>query len=114
MTDISMNIVDGQAFFAHETTVNFTPQQVVLDFKSVTPRIDPRNKQGPTFVLSHNVVLLDPWHAKQVHKILGEALARYEQEYAKIEKTKAVAKAEKKTGKSKPTTAQSDIPIYMG
>lgn len=114
MADISMNIIDGQAFSAHETTVNFTPQQLILDFKSISPRIDPRNKEGPTFVLMHNVVMLDPWHAKQVHKILGEALAKYEEEYAAIEKPKAVAKAEKKNTKTRSSTAKSDIPTYMG
>jgi len=114
MTEFNMSIVDGQAFFAHETSVNFTPQQFSLDFKSLSPRVDPRNKNAPTFVMAHNVVMLDPWHAKQIHKILGEALKKYEEEFVKIDKPKALAKAEKKHVKAETKTAKAEIPAYMG
>ena len=116
MAEINMNIQDGQAFFAHETSVNFTPAQMILDFKSVSPRVDPRNKNNPTFVLVHNVVMLAPWHAKQVHKILGEAIKRYEDEYAKISKPKALATAEKKNKQrvAESATAKSEVPHYLG
>jgi hypothetical protein len=112
MADVNMNIHDGQAFYAHEISINFSPGQMVLDFKNITPRIDPRNKQGPTFVLVHNVVTLDPYHAKQFHTLLGDAIKKYETEFAKIDKPKAIAKAEKKL-KDKPK-AIPDIPHYMG
>ena len=77
MADVNMNIHDGQAFYAHEISINFSPGQMVLDFKNITPRIDPRNKQGPTFVLVHNVVTLDPYHAKQFHTLLGTSLGLF-------------------------------------
>ena len=116
MAEVNMNIVDGQAFFAHETSVNYTPTQIMLDFKSVTPRTDPRNKTAATFVLAHNLIMLDPYHAKQVHKILGEALKRYEGEYAKIDKPKSLAAAEKRNKKSvaESTTARAEVPRYLG
>ena len=115
MPEVNMNIVDGQAFFAHETSINFTPSQLLLDFKSVTPRTDPRNKTAPTFVLAHNVIMVDPWHAKQIHKILGEAIKKYETDYAKIAKPKSVAKAEKRhKANAASKTVESEVPRYMG
>jgi hypothetical protein len=112
MAEVNMSINDGQAFFAHETSVNFNPGQVILDFKSITPRIDPRNKNGPTFVLAHNTILVDPFHAKQLQKIIAEAIKRYEQEFGKIEKTKAMQKAERKQKIQKEEAPV--IPHYMG
>ena len=38
----------------------------MIDFKNITPRIDPRGQQ---IVLKHNVVMLEPYHAKQLHKL---------------------------------------------
>ena len=113
MPEVNMNIVDGQAFFAHETSVNYTPTQIMLDFKSVTPRTDPRNKQAASFVMVHNLIMLDPFHAKQVHKILGEAIKKFETDYGKIDKPKAVAKAEKKH-KSAEQASVPEHPTYMG
>ena len=114
MADVNMNIVDGQAFFAHETSVNYTPTQIMLDFNSVTPRTDPRNKQGATFILAHNLIMLDPYHAKQVHKILGEAIKKFEQDYAKIDKPKSVLKAEKKNKTKTEKATETEIPHYIG
>ena len=45
MTEINMIINDGKAFFAHETTINFTAAQISFDFKSVSPRVDPRSSR---------------------------------------------------------------------
>jgi (p)ppGpp synthase/HD superfamily hydrolase len=114
MPEINMSIQDGQTFFAHETSINFTPSQLTLDFKSITPRTDPRNKTNPTFVLLHNVVMLDPYHAKQVHKILGEAVKKYEADFGKIDKPKAVSKAEKKYKTMEKTATAAEVPTYMG
>ncbi|MFH2028171.1 MAG: hypothetical protein ABIJ08_03465, partial [Nanoarchaeota archaeon] len=53
---VNFGINDGDAFFAHEISVNFNPTQFVLDFKSITPRVDPRSNEGPVIALKHNVV----------------------------------------------------------
>jgi len=113
MTEYNISVVDGQSFFAHETSINFTPGMFNLDFKNISPRIDPRSKAGPTFVLAHNTILMDPYHAKQFHAILGEALKRYEQDFGKIEKPKAMARAEKKQ-KSETSSTTHDVPAYFG
>ncbi len=112
-TEITMNVIDGDAFFAHELTMNFTPTQFTLDFKNITPRTDPRNKDHPSFTLKHNVIMLEPWHAKAMNSILNNVIAKYEQEYGKIKKPATLVKAEKKQKKTSPSLP-SDEPTYFG
>ncbi|HLC65844.1 MAG TPA: DUF3467 domain-containing protein [Candidatus Nanoarchaeia archaeon] len=114
MTDerINMSIVDGDAFFAHELSINFNPLQFIFDFKCITPRIDPRSKLKASINLKHNVVLADPYHAKKIHQLLGEIIRKYEKEYGKIEKPKQIKHFEKK-----PKTTEeekTEVPTYFG
>ena len=121
---INLNIVEGEPFFAHELSVNFTPAQVILDFKCITPRVDPRSKTKPSFQLRHNCIMIEPWHAKAIIDVLGSTLKKYEEQYGKIAKPKALAAAEKKqkelakTGGTKKTVVQhtsaTDGPSYFG
>ncbi len=113
MADVQMSVVDGEEMFAHEVTVNFTPLQFTLDFKSITPRTDPRTKSKPSFVLRHKVIMLEPWHAKLVHQILGNVLSKYEEEFGTIKKPKAIEKAEKKQ-KTTEGTDETPAPTYFG
>ena len=111
---VNINIHEGDPFFAHEVTVNFTPTQMSMDFKCITPRSDPRSKK-PNFQLKHNVVMVEPWHAKALINVLNNVVEKYETEFGKIQKPKALLKAEKKQqeinkeGKNIP-----EIPNYMG
>jgi len=109
---ISINISEGGAFFAHEMSANFSPTQIFLDFKMVSPRVDPRGKGKPSFLMQHNVVMLEPWHAKKIIEVMGEVVKKYEGEYGKIKKPKAVEVAEKKQ-KDKKTTPE-EAPHYFG
>ncbi len=109
---ISMSIVDGDAFFAHELSINYNPLQFVFDFKCITPRIDPRSKTKASIHLKHNVVLTDPYHAQKIHELLGEMLKKYEKEYGKVEKPKQVKKFEKKNVKIEET--KTEVPTYFG
>jgi hypothetical protein len=93
---INLNINDGDVFYAHELSINFNPLQFVFDFKSVTPRVDPRSKDRASIVLKHNVVLVDPFHAKRVHELLGNVIKKYEKEFGKIQKPKPLQIVEKK------------------
>ena len=77
---ISIHISDGEPFFAHEATVNFTPTQITMDYKCITPRLDPRGKK-PSFQLKHNVIMMDPWHAKTLVGVLNNVVEKYEKEY---------------------------------
>lgn len=109
---ININVSEGGAFFAHEMSANFSPTQIFLDFKMITPRVDPRGKGKASFLMQHNVVMIEPWHAKRIIEVMGEVVKKYEEEYGKIKKPKAVEAAEKKqkTKTSKP----EETPHYFG
>jgi hypothetical protein len=109
--NINMSINEGDSFYAHELSVNFNPMQFILDFKNITPRIDARSQEGMVINLKHNVIMIDPYHAKEISKLLGQMLERYEKEFGKIEKPKALSKAEKKGSKNKDV---DDSPTYFG
>ena len=108
---VNIGINDGMEFFAHETSINFNPTQFILDFKCITPRVDPRNKEGPTLVLRHNVIIIDPYHAKKLQELLGSVVGKYEKEFGKIEKPKQLKKAEKKI---KVQEEKPEVPHYLG
>jgi hypothetical protein len=111
---ISININDGEPFFSHEMTINFTPTQFTLDFKCITPRTDPRSKK-PSFLLKHNVVMVEPWHAKAILNVLANVIKKYEDEYGPIKKPKAIEVAEKKQKKAmKAQQSQTETPSYLG
>jgi hypothetical protein len=116
MTDqINMSVNDGAAMFAHEMSVNFSPTLFMLDFKSITPRNDPRSKDKPSFLLQHNLVMVEPWHVKSIIEVLQATVKKYEDEYGKIAKPKAILKAEKKQKLlSEQSDKGKDTPTYMG
>src|SRR3989338_8883345 len=108
---INWQYEDGTAFHAHEVSVNFTPLQFVLDFKNITPRVDARTKTGPVFCVRHDVVVLEPFHVKRFHALLGEILDRYEKEFGKIKKSQQhiLAETEYKNKKYKQNTKQTNL-----
>ena len=111
---INLNINEGDAFYAHELSINFNPLQFVFDFKSVTPRVDPRSRDRASIVMKHNVVLVDPYHAKRVHSLLGDVLKKYEKEFGNIEKPKSLQLAEKKNKKQKNKSKEKIVaPSYI-
>ncbi len=113
---INIQIIDGETFFAHEMSANFTPTQFSLDFKCITPRVDPRSKK-PSFLLKHNVVMIDPWHAKLMLTVLNNVIKKFEEEYGTIKKPKSVETAEKKQKKAMSaakSAVQTETPTYLG
>ncbi len=111
---ISINIIDGEPFFAHEMSVNFTPTQFSFDFKCITPRTDPRSKNKASFLLKHNVVMVEPWHAKMILNVLSKVVKKYEDEYGAIQKPKSIAKAEKKHKSKVNENKETKTPSYFG
>ena len=112
---LNIHIVDGEPFFAHELTINFTPTQFTFDFKCVTPRTDPRSKNQVSFLLKHNVVMTDPWHTKQICAVLAGVIMKYEEEFGVIKKPKAVEKAEKQQkAAAQKEDNQTETPTYLG
>jgi hypothetical protein len=122
MTDkkqVNMSINDGNEFFAHEVSVNFNPMQFIFDFKCITPRNDARSQSMPFISLKHNIVLVDAHHAKRIHELLGTVIARYEEQFGKIEAPKAMKRWEKnrqKEANSKKVKEKTETkaPSYLG
>ena len=115
MDKLNVSVHDGDDFFCHEMSVNFNPLQFVLDFKSVTPRVDVRSKDRPSICIKHNVVLMDPFHTKRMVELLSKVIADYENQYGKIKKPKPVEimeKNQKKIVDSAPKTTEA--PTYFG
>ena len=113
---INMNIGDASSdFFAHEASINFNPTQFIFDFKCITPRVDPRAKENAVINLKHNIVMLDVYHAQKFHELLGEIISKYEKDFGKIEKPKALKIIEKKNKKEIKSSAKTTIaPSYLG
>ena len=113
---INLNISDGDAFYAHQASINFNPTMIFLDFKNVTPRIDDRAPSKATLFLKHNVVMLEPYHAKLFRDLLDKVITDYEKEFGKVEKPKPLQMLEKKHkgAKKKAKDAKLDVPNYFG
>ena len=120
MNKINFAINDGDAFYANEMSITFGPAQFAFDFKNISPRVDMRNQDGSkTFVLKHNVIIIEPFQIKQFSKVLNDAIARYETEFGPIELPNAIKKAESDLKKLQKTNAQNashshDVPSYLG
>jgi len=119
---INLSIDDGEPFFAHEMSVNFNPLQFILDFRNVTPRNDPRTKDGrPSIHLKHNIIMVDPWHMLQIRDLMARMVTAYEKEFGKIKKPKQLEAFEKKHKKAKDSAKTSkkdetktEVPSYFG
>ena len=109
---VNLSISEGDNMFAHETTITFNPTQFIFDFKSITPRVDMRNKERATIVVKHNLILVDPYQAKKLIELMQRVVGDYEKKFGKIEKPKQIVKAERKSkSKKKEKTV---APTYFG
>jgi hypothetical protein len=111
---VNLNIADGDAFYAHELSINFNPMQFIFDFKCITPRVDPRSQTRASISLKHNVIMVDPYHAKRIMELLDSTLKKYEKEFGNIEKPKALKTLEKKKKTKPDSTSKDHIPSYFG
>jgi len=113
--NLNVSVNEGDAFFCHELSMNYNPLQFILDFKSVTPRIDVRSKDGPVISIKHNVVMLDPYHTKRFVELLGKVVSDYEKDFGKITKPKSIEKMEKKIASNAPADKKTiAAPSYFG
>ena len=118
MQKLNFSINDGDTFYSNEMSVTFVPTQFAFDFKNISPRIDARMQDdSKTFVLKHNVVLIEPFQTKMFAKVLNDAIIRYEKEYGTIEVPPALKKIEaemiKKAAENKDPKSH-DVPSYFG
>ena len=104
---IQANVIDEKEVIADEVTIMHNPSRFFLDFKTLSPRND---FGGPNrLILRHNIVIIDPFLAKELHRVLDENIKNYEKKFGQIKKPEAIIKAEKmleKEGKKdkKPET----------
>ena len=113
MEQVNIDVNPGNEFFADDVGVIHNPVRVILDFKSITPRID-RPNQAPRVIMKHNLVMMDPFVAKDFLKILTENLKKYEEKFGKIEKPKSLIKAEKDSKKKKKSKQLPPKADYFG
>lgn len=112
--NMNVSIDDGDEFFCHEMSINYNPLQFIFDFKSVTPRVDVRSKNSPTIKIKHNVVMLDPFHAKKMLELLTKVVTDFEKDFGVINKPKSVEKMEKKMAKMGKDKKTIVAPNYFG
>lgn len=99
---INVEMQNGTEFFADQVSVSHNPLRFVIDFTRTAPRIDGSSTSQLRLVMSHNVILMDPYLALEFINVLKENIARYEKRHGKITKPAALRKLEeeaKKTGK---------------
>ena len=99
---INVEVQNGTEFFADQVSVSHNPLRFVVDFTRTAPRIDGNATQSPRLVMSHNVLLVDPYLAVEFFNVLRDNIAKYEKRYGKITKPAPLKKLDeemKKTGK---------------
>jgi hypothetical protein len=112
--NLNVSVNEGDSFFCHELSINYNPLQFVFDFKSITPRVDVRSKQSPVIHIKHNVVMLDPFHAKRMLELMAKVVNDYEKDFGKIVKPKAIEKMEKKLASKGDDVEKAIAPTYFG
>ena len=110
---VKFDIDNGTVFFSDEAGVIHNPLKIMLDFRSITPRIDVRNQEFQPLVLKHNVIMMDPYSAKNLLELLKKNLGEYEKQFGKITKPEALKRMEKNSRK-KDDTPQEKTPTYLG
>lgn len=114
-TQINLRIKDGEQFYANESSINFNPSDISLDFKCVTHTHDLANRRG--ILLRHNVVILAPFHAKNFVAMLNKAIKDYEEKFGEIKKPEHLKRAEKivkKEQKKREENKQESSGTYFG
>ncbi len=115
---VKFDIDNGQVFFADEIGIIHNPLKIMLDFRSVTPRVDIRNQEFQPLVIKHNVIMMDPYTAKTFLDIFKQNIANYEKQFGKIVKPDALKRMEKKNKKQAKISGKigksEKAPAYLG
>ncbi|MBN1502907.1 DUF3467 domain-containing protein [Candidatus Woesearchaeota archaeon] len=112
--EIKVDIENGPVFFADEAGVMHNPLKIILDFRSVTPRVDIRNRDFQPLVIKHNVVMMDVYTAKNFLNVFKDNIKNYEKKYGNIKKPEALSVMEKDAKKSKSKKTKKTMPNYFG
>ena len=103
---------DNQPMFSNHQTVNHQPDKIMIDFKSVLPQFGIDNQ--PTLVISHRVIVLDPYTAKEFNKVLADNIKNYEKKFGAITMPDQLKKAQKEQKKLQKNAVTGEKPTYYG
>lgn len=98
MGGMNADVELGRDFFAEQVSISHSPIRFVIDFVRNSPRIDPSG-QSTKLLTSHDVVLLDPYLAREFLSVLQDNIGKYEKKFGKIEKPAALKQFEAEAGK---------------
>ncbi|MBD3204496.1 DUF3467 domain-containing protein [Candidatus Woesearchaeota archaeon] len=112
--DVKFDIDNGAEFFAEEVGIMHNPLKFIFDFRSITPRIDIRNKDYQPLVLKHNIIKMDAYTAKNFLDVLKKNIKNYEKKFGKIKKPEVLEKLEKEKKDSDKSDSKKDMPTYFG
>lgn len=107
----NVEVQNGQDFYADQVSVSHNPLKFILDFTRTTPRIDGNATAQPRLVMSHSVLLLDPYLATEFIEVLKDNIAKYEKRYGKIAKPTPLRKVEEEAKKAGKTELRQE---YFG
>ena len=99
---LNVEVQSGIDFFADQVSVSHNPLRFIVDFTRTSPRIDGNMTGQPRLVMSHNVILIDPYLAVEFVNVLKDNIAKYEKTHGKITRPAALKKVDeqmKKAGK---------------
>ncbi len=113
MQDIRVNVNDGNEFLSDEVSVSHSPVRFILDFKNITPRLD-IGETAPRMVLKHNVIVIEPYFAKDLLRVLQENMEKYEKKYGQIKRPEVLVKAEKQAAKEGKKAKSQKVEDYFG
>ncbi len=102
----NVEVQNGTEFFADQVSVSHNPLRFVIDYTRTAPRIDGNAMQQPRLVMSHNVVLVDPYLALEFLGVLKDNIAKFEKRYGKITKPAALRKIEEEAKKGRKEARQ--------
>ncbi len=101
---------DPHALQADEFTISHGPEGFLIDCRMVTQQFE---LQGgpPQLIVTHRTLRMTPLLAKELHRILGLQLEKYEATFGEIHKTAAQEKAEEL---ARNAQSSDEKPHYTG
>ena len=108
---INVEVQNGTDFFADQVSVSHNPLRFIVDFTRTTPRIDGNATSQARLVMSHNVVVIDPYLAVEFVNVLKDNIAKYEKRHGKITRPAALKKLDEEMRKSGKKEARQE---YFG
>jgi|SRR3990167_3896040 len=99
--------IDKNPMLCDMVTISHKPTKIIMDFKNMTMQF---NTQSPIAVITHKVVIFDPYTAKDFLNVLQSQIQKYEKVFGEIQKPK-----EEDIGKAQETKIQTPFyQDYMG